>query len=679
MRARPGAKGALTALALFAGCADLLGLDLGGWERAAPVAGAAGAPPLEAPGGAGQGGAGQGGAGPGDAGPGGAGSAGFTQNAACADLPDRRDDSGACCRLDSACDEASGPLACAPAAWAERVPYAFAEDVAACPEAAEGDAGRSDAEGGARPRAAGRGGDGGQGSGPPSGCLRTRVELRMRAWNHAAYYVGFAPRRGESRFLSVRAKRGACYYDASNPDAPALWLDPDGASGCDDGAIAHVLGHALGLPHAHQRADRDRYLRLDPGLPCGCADEVQAACAPDAGPGGPFDYGSVMMYGAAPAAPPFFTDRAGHALAPPPTGPSPLDASAVLERVAAKAGWQPSAVIGNDDDPKAPVRAGLPGGATLHRDYAPAVALEQAAPPALAGRLHLVVVSREFRLFEKSADAPWSSGPAPRPRFSASPWADLGLAEVNAAPALASPAPGRLDIVARTGSGVLFHRALGEPGWAGLTTPPGTTSVNAFALAAWGPGRLALVAITRPGNEVWLMAYEGGAWGPWQSLALTGGTTIALASRGPGKLDVFVRAPDGVIVHRRRDPDDWLCSSFEDAWCPTWEPLPGEPPNAPFVTGGPAVAASNGSLDLFLHHPTGGAGNDGHEFLWHRRYERGEWSPWRMLGGLYLTPPGAVAWSETMTTVYGVGLASPYGDGAEEREPVLLERTWHEP
>jgi hypothetical protein len=633
---------AWAALASLAGCADVVGLDIEGLEPAGgkggappatpeegsaggPSGGAGGAGGVGGVGGTGQGGAGQGGGA-------GAGGAPPVLATSCEGMPDRRD--GSCCAEVTVCAPGPGAFVCTPATpWDDRegslfhqIAYRFAGVYPGCED---------------------------------TSCFVGRVRAAVAQWAVKTDNVNALSEDDLGLavvYLTVVQQPGACHTEGLDGPTPAVWLDPDPASGCDEAAYLHVFGHAIGLTHTHQRADRDRYLDVDEAVvPCGCADDVLSACGPDEPPSGPFDYRSIMMYPTEAPAAAFFTDKQGAHL-PRSATISDLDGAAVVERAVQQLGWQPSRTLGHDAGASTPLGSGLPGGRAIAG--AATAVLERPSPPSTSPRLHLIVRADDGHLYEKVSAAPFTSGPDPRPDFAATPWVDLGDGFESDA-AAASPAPGRVDLVARRADGELYHRTLGAGDWAPVPAPPSGATLTP-ALSAWGEGRLALVIAA--GDKYWLLTFLHGTWGAtWTDLALTlpAPAQPALASWGPGRLDLVIGGQ-----HRFNDHS---CPEADGHWC-AWAPTGGD-----FVGGTIALLAPGpGTLELI--YPGGKPSAPMYRQL---RYEGGQWRPQpRPLGGVPSSRLTAVAWSTSMYTVYGTHPASPLGQADGPLSPLLFERTW---
>ena len=98
----------------------------------------------------------------------------------------------------------------------------------------------------------------------------TAIRAGAEAWSRAsAGFVRFqectVPCTGQ--FISVVPGDGD---GITNPESTREQLLPMPVVGSDDRIsphrIAHQWGHALGLAHTYERADRDRYMRFDPAM-----------------------------------------------------------------------------------------------------------------------------------------------------------------------------------------------------------------------------------------------------------------------------------------------------------------------------------------------------------------------------------------------------------------------------
>ena len=121
---------------------------------------------------------------------------------------------------------------------------------------------------------------------------REGIPAAIAAWNEQTV-ISLVPRDSEEDY--VRFEQGAADgYCAADPGRrggrQGIYI---GASGCDLYALLHEIGHAVGLWHEHQRADRTGYLMFF-GDQFGDGDLSQYA---PAHPGdGPYDFASIMHY-----------------------------------------------------------------------------------------------------------------------------------------------------------------------------------------------------------------------------------------------------------------------------------------------------------------------------------------------------------------------------------------------
>ncbi|HZV50880.1 MAG TPA: glycosyl hydrolase family 18 protein [Candidatus Dormibacteraeota bacterium] len=204
------------------------------------------------------------------------------------------------------------------------------------------------------------------------------------------------------------------------------------------------------------------------------------------------------------------------------------------------------------------------------------------------------------------------------------PGAMAPVGTVTAGPAVASWAPGRLDVFVRGADGGLWHRWWDGSSWSwwealGGQLAPGTGP----GAVSWGPNRIDVFVEGTDGG-LWHRCWDGSSWSWWEPLGgqLTAGP--AVASWALGRLDVFVRGADGGLWHRW-----WGGSSWNG-----WEPLGGQLASG---TGPGAVSWGPNRIDVFVEGADGG--------LWHRWWGGSSWNGWQPLGGQLTAGPAVASWA----------------------------------
>lgn len=340
------------------------------------------------------------------------------------------------------------------------------------------------------------------------------------------------------RFVSVVPGDGDGIAD---PEAlNELFLPMPAAGRVSPHRIAHQWGHAVGLAHTYERADRDRYVRFDPEIWCpsdGSGLPPRCAAGPAGPPGlpavttgtfGVFDGKSKMnalrnegICG---------EDEPDEDSGEPTIG----DLSAVAELFFGPThGWSPFRPIGRSVSPGQPLDYQLAPGVDPVGSPAIAAAEQTYASP------EIFVRGRDDRIYTTTR-----KDPATTDWWDWAPIADAD--DVDGDPA------------------VVFSE---------LTTPE----------------TLFLAVRSRSDGDIRLRARRGGAWGGWTSLAAPpsgAASAPALASESPDSLAVLVRGGDGLIY--------WLaCTDARDDCAASaarpnaWSALP--PPSSGIFVGKPSA------------------------------------------------------------------------------------------
>ena len=131
---------------------------------------------------------------------------------------------------------------------------------------------------------------------------RQRIRAAMDTWSRIAP-VTFVPRTTQTGFLAVTRDEVAdpqtaspCFAHVGHRLGTMSRINLGGTCSASTGTILHELGHVLGYLHEHQRSDRENYITIDLGNVAGNARfafDRYTFPAP-----GPYDFGSIMHYGA---------------------------------------------------------------------------------------------------------------------------------------------------------------------------------------------------------------------------------------------------------------------------------------------------------------------------------------------------------------------------------------------
>lgn len=135
-------------------------------------------------------------------------------------------------------------------------------------------------------------------------------------------------------------------------------------------------------------------------------------------------------------------------------------------------------------------------------------------------------------------------------------WTKLPFTDVNSDPVAVSSTAGRIDVFYRGAGGVPTHFYGDGQFWYGVY-PLGGGTASALGVAALGPGRLRLYHRGRE-NGLFEKCYENGAWGAWQKLpGYVCSAITAVSWQTDNRLDVFFRGLEDQLWHASHRTDGW--------------------------------------------------------------------------------------------------------------------------
>ena len=294
--------------------------------------------------------------------------------------------------------------------------------------------------------------------------------------------------------------------------------------------IAHQWGHALGLSHTYERADRDRYMRFDPETWCPPGLPPRCAAGPPGSPGLPaLTTGTFGVFDEASKMNGFLSEGLCAAGEPDADSVEPTigDISALAEMFfGVTAGWAPFRPIGRSVSPTQPL------------DYQLAPGVDPVGSPAIA-EIESTYASPEI-FVRGNNDVVYTTT---RSDLLTTEWSEW------------TPVVGGVD---------------GDPAAVFATLSPQET--------------LFLAARFLDDGNLRLLVRRDGEWGQWKPLGAPpsgAASAPALASESPARLHVFVRGGDGRIY--------WLACTDASEDCDdsakqpgAWRALP-PPPSGIFV------------------------------------------------------------------------------------------------
>lgn len=183
------------------------------------------------------------------------------------------------------------------------------------------------------------------------------------------------------------------------------------------------------------------------------------------------------------------------------------------------------------------------------------------------------------------------------------------LAQGVTGAAVISPAPNRLNVIARLTGGEVLHKWLVDAAWREeLLVASGEPTMFAWKNELVGVAVRALTgSISVATIDEWDRNHNGPPIKWWHLEGATSFPPSAVSWDGVNHISVFIRGVDGAIWHRRRDSK----RGWENEWY-AWESLGGQ-----IVSEPKAASWAEGRLDVFAQ------STDGR--LFHRAFDRGAW------------------------------------------------------
>ncbi len=191
-------------------------------------------------------------------------------------------------------------------------------------------------------------------------------------------------------------------------------------------------------------------------------------------------------------------------------------------------------------------------------------------------------------------------------------WENLG-GLLTSDPAVASRAPGKLDVFARGPFAHLWYRSFDGKTWSEWEDLGGDLKSEPAAVSR-DSGHID-VFIRGTDDALWQKSYDGTSWSDWLNLGgvLTSGP--AACSWSSGRLDVFARGVGNTLWHRA---GVFVAGSWK--W-PAWEDLGG----SPIFSSPAAVSWGPDRIDVFARGTDKETGKD--TALWHKWWNGAAWLP----------------------------------------------------
>lgn len=396
----------------------------------------------------------------------------------------------------------------------------------------------------------------------------------------------------------------------------------DWAPGC---SFYHELGHVIGLYHAQQRANRDRYVFVHATAPvCSDYDEWKT-CVPTEDDGnnlGEYDLNSTEQYNSA-GSPPDMTRRDNGDIISTGMGvPSVRDTASVVELYSRSLSlWKRAVPMGIDVGSTAPLSNALASGVSIFSGSSPAVARSTTT-------IDVFVRGSDNKTYRRASSA------LGKPVWGA--WTSLGgVATSN--PGATSLNGQSVVTVRSTDGNVYIAEQAGGWAWSSVGKPASVSVASDPVLVASGPDQLD-VLLRGSDNALWQRRRTGGTWAAWVSRGGALAGTPAVVSPVANTLYIFSNSASGNLVQINSTGTTWT----------SWFSVPNG--SCCLAAGSaPAVAEPNPNrLDVLVR------GTDNR--LWWKRWDFSTgWASFLPLGGILTSSPVAVALGTARIDAFFIG------------------------
>jgi len=202
--------------------------------------------------------------------------------------------------------------------------------------------------------------------------------------------------------------------------------------------------------------------------------------------------------------------------------------------------------------------------------------------------------------------------------------------------------PDRIDVFSRGFDSLIHHNSWNGSLW-GTWESLGSPAGNRLACIGdptpitWGPNNLNVFTLASDGMP-YQKSWNGSGWGDW--ISISDGATeifttqITAVSWGINRIDLFALGTLSAVYHDSWDGSNWS----------GWSPIGSS--NTSVAASEVAAIAYPNHLDIFVL--------DVHHSISHNAWTVSGWGEWQSTGGVLISPPTVVSWSENRIDLFAL-------------------------